>query len=437
MAYDTANDDTKDRKPKTTAPSKGAKGKDSSLAAHTPSPEYTTASLVQRAMELLGADKQSAEQLVPTPYVSKYPHSEKLLDAMLTLALDPIVKPMSLRGDLPKNPLLSALSDVLADRGYFQRYPGGGIGIGGGGGSAGDSASADAGGPGIGMGEGDIGFGPATSDIGQASPATAAMGGVIGALGLGPTSPSSPTGFSAVTGTPTSPAGEIGLSISGPGTGISASDPGPSPTGDLGIGAEGSTTMSISDISKAADVAPFTNLRLRAILRALSPFGSDPAEGTDIGAAAGTFSKMTSLGGGLGIPGAGLLGPFAKVAAADAVQRATDALTKAGFSANPISLNAVIAGMTGPSGPDASQAPSLGDIGEAPASAGGPAQTARAAGTRESDLPPELVAALSSLQSRGSSLTNPWQLAEEFRRVSPGTSLESLLQQAQSFMARR
>jgi hypothetical protein len=105
-----------------------------SLAAHTPTPEYFGQSVKRRALELLGAKAGVVNALAPLPYRSQYPFSPKVLDAIITLAIDPIVKPASLRGNLDRMPALRKLSGELATRGFFRRYPGGGIGIGGGGG---------------------------------------------------------------------------------------------------------------------------------------------------------------------------------------------------------------------------------------------------------------------------------------------------------------
>jgi hypothetical protein len=140
------------------------------LAGHTPSSEYIAQSLKRRAFQLIGVKGEVLNTLAPLPYQSEYPFSTKVMDSVLTIALDPIVKPMSLKGDLDRIPILKKMSKELADRGYFQKYPKGGIGIGGGpgGGGGGDSGDPGGGPPGgeTGQPEGT----PATSPTGPTGP---------------------------------------------------------------------------------------------------------------------------------------------------------------------------------------------------------------------------------------------------------------------------
>src|SRR5207245_2311649 len=123
---------------------------DASLAAHTPSNAYLRASLRQRVLELLGANPKLVTTLAPTPYRSEYPPSRRMRDAIIALSIDPLTKPMSLRGELDRSPVLKKLANQLANRGYLRRYEGGGIGFGGGTGGGADTS------PG---GEGDVGGG--------------------------------------------------------------------------------------------------------------------------------------------------------------------------------------------------------------------------------------------------------------------------------------
>lgn len=123
---------------------------DTSLKAHTPTLPYAQAALQQRILEHLGVKKDARDLMAPLPYESKYPFSPKTMDALLALSIDPITKPLSLKGELDRVPILRKLANKFADTGYLRRYPGGGIGIGGGGGSDGVGPGSDAAGPGLG-----------------------------------------------------------------------------------------------------------------------------------------------------------------------------------------------------------------------------------------------------------------------------------------------
>ena len=143
-----------------------------SLAAHTPSTAYVSQSVKRRALELLGAQGRLVNTLAPLPYQSQYPLSPKLLDALITLSIDPIIKPASLKGELDQMPALKKLATTLADKGYFRTYPKGGIGIGGGSEGGGSDGTGTTGG-----GETGAGFGP--GEVGPGGPG----------IGEGPTGP--------------------------------------------------------------------------------------------------------------------------------------------------------------------------------------------------------------------------------------------------------
>lgn len=167
-------------------PGPQSKGADS-LAAHTPSKEYVAASVKRRALELLGAQGGLVNTLAPLPYQSKYPLAPKLLDALITLSIDPVIKPASLKGELDRMPALKKLATTLADKGYFRSYPKGGIGIGGGseggegaggatgggtagGGTAADEGYAPEGDPGVVGATGPPGYGGFGGKAGEADP---------------------------------------------------------------------------------------------------------------------------------------------------------------------------------------------------------------------------------------------------------------------------
>src|SRR5258708_7851824 len=124
---------------------------DKKLKAHTPTPDYMRNIMLRRALQHLGAGK-SAKLIAPEPYKSEYPTSNKMLDAMLALSIDPIIKPASLKGKLGEMPALEKLANELANKGYFRRYPGGGIGIGSGGGGSSDAAASTGDDPGLNLG---------------------------------------------------------------------------------------------------------------------------------------------------------------------------------------------------------------------------------------------------------------------------------------------
>src|SRR5258708_12983045 len=78
---------------------------DKKLKAHTPSPAYMRNIMLRRALQHLGAGK-SAKLIAPEPYKPEYPTSNKMLDAMLPLSIDPIFKPASLKVNLAAIPPL-------------------------------------------------------------------------------------------------------------------------------------------------------------------------------------------------------------------------------------------------------------------------------------------------------------------------------------------
>lgn len=69
----------------------GAPMADNSLAAHTPTFDFAFQATQRRIMQLLGANKDFIETVAPLPYKSKYPYSNKVLDALITVNLDPTV----------------------------------------------------------------------------------------------------------------------------------------------------------------------------------------------------------------------------------------------------------------------------------------------------------------------------------------------------------
>lgn len=158
-----------------------ANGSDS-LAAHTPTSDYIAASAKRRVLQLLGANEGFISTVAPLPYKSEYPFSPKVIDALLTVGLDPYIKPLSLKpGALDRLPVLKKLGKELANRGFFRKYPGGGIGVGGGaGGTGGDSG--DSGGTGAG---GSDAVSPADAIGGnpEGNPATAPTAGDPGTFG--------------------------------------------------------------------------------------------------------------------------------------------------------------------------------------------------------------------------------------------------------------
>lgn len=324
-----------------------AKTADHSLAAHTPTNEYVERKVQQRTLELLGADKAFVNRYRPLPYDSKYPITNKTLDALVALAIDPVTKPLSLRGDLKENPALHRLANVLADKGNLRRYPGGGIGIGGGGGSSGDSA----------------GDATSSSSVGTPSAATTAMGEVMGALGLGPTSAANPTSFSSVTGSPSISSDPSGFGLTatmtGGGSGGGAAPSSDSPGEGPGPGEpEGSKRTSIEDLARTADRAPFSLQRALDAIRGIIGIGPNPSSGTTIGKAAGSFTGLNE-----GMKAAGLFGPtagppglamslpaaLARGGAADAASRASTAMKSEGFTPNAVTIDAITKAMTGPS----------------------------------------------------------------------------------------
>ena len=123
------------------------------LAAHTPSSDYLYRQVQRRVLQHLGANPGYINTVAPEPYKSEYPIPTKLIDSVLTLTLDPMVKPLSIAGKLDQVPVLKKLAKELSDTGYFRKYPKGGIGIGGGGGSegAGVGDSGPGSGPGVGV----------------------------------------------------------------------------------------------------------------------------------------------------------------------------------------------------------------------------------------------------------------------------------------------
>jgi len=268
---------------------------DDELAAHTPSPEYMTQSVKRRVLELLGAESGLVNALAPLPYKSKYPLAPKLIDAAITMQIDPIVKPLSLRGKLDKRPALKKLAGELADKGFFRKYPGGGIGIGGGGGSegegsAGPGAAGDAGGYAGGMGPGGE---PAGADTDPAGASSSTLGEGLGPEGL----PDAPTGAN-----------------------LSAAARASSPTlGNLSSGFLSALGLGPNPSASKVSAAVSTALSALGLIGAPSMPGAGLAVGTAVGTA---NAQATALAENLGISQAeamAALGAMAEaVAASDA-----------------------------------------------------------------------------------------------------------------------
>lgn len=263
------------------------------LAAHTPSPEYMTQAVKRRILELLGAEAGVVNALAPLPYKSKYPFAPKLIDAAITMQIDPIVKPLSLKGKLDKMPALKKLSGELADRGFFRKYPGGGIGIGGGGGSPGDEGGGAAAGEGPGGGFGD----DATSAMGEAAAAAAA--GMAGHGGLA----GEPGGYSG----PSTAGEEMGgfgpSSEASMGGQAAESESGPAgPASDPG-NPDNPTGPNLAAMGRAAGRLSPSN----ALSGLLGAFGFGPtASAANLSAAVSSALAALGLLGVPGLPGVGL-----------------------------------------------------------------------------------------------------------------------------------
>src|SRR5437773_489484 len=249
-----------------------------SLAAHTPSTAYVSQSVKRRALELLGAQGRLVNTLAPLPYQSQYPLSPKLLDALITLSIDPIIKPASLKGELDQMPALKKLATTLADKGYFRTYPKGGIGIGGGSEGGGSDGTGTTGG-----GETGAGFGP--GEVGPGGPG----------IGEGPTGPGfGPEGDPGLVG-PTGPPGFGGF-------GLPSSDPDPEGTGAR-------SALTAADRSAAARLSSPTFGNFLEGLQSI--IGLGPNRGTDeniTALATSLRSTLTSMFGGPPIGGIGLVG---------------------------------------------------------------------------------------------------------------------------------
>lgn len=286
-------------------------GTENSLAAHTPSQGYFTAAVRRRALQLLGADAKYVNTVAPEPYKSDYPFSPKVIDSIITLALDPLVKPLSLQGNLDRLPALKKLAKELADRDYFRKYPGGGIGAGGGPGGDGDGAGATSG------------------DTGGAD--AGAVGGTAAAVGAD------------------AEAASVGLGTSGLGSPSAAIGGGTSVSGEADPDAVGGAKATAADLSAAARASTPT-------FSGMLGFGKGGFNlGDAISTALGVLGSMLGLTG-LGAFGSGVgLGVNAANSQAQALANATgrsvsDAMAALASMAQGVSASDAASGVSSAQG---------------------------------------------------------------------------------------